>query len=320
MEESLEVETDVALHWELGEMSPDMVKGTQLRTRSRKILLSVLRILLGVYVAALVLLYLFEDRLIFPAPDQIPTLTPAVAGLAYEDLYIPVDETTKIHAWWIPASEPTSKVMLYFHGNAYSLESEAEQEAPLFHRLGVNLLLADYRGYGKSSAVHANGPRTEADARAAWRYLVEQRRLAPSDIVIAGWSIGSAVATQLAVESPHAAGLILMSPISSVNDAADEIWFMRYVFRPVRWFGGKNDFDTRARISKVRIPVLILSGTADDIAQPWMPQAIYDRANEPKTLRMFQGVGHNDFLMPGDGTMERYLRAFLANPAAQGHK
>jgi pimeloyl-ACP methyl ester carboxylesterase len=298
-------------------MGGDMTAQAQPRTRPRRILLSILRIILGVYVAALVLLFVFEDRLIFPAPDQIPAFTPAVAGLAYEDLYIPVDQTTKIHAWWLPASESTSKAMLYFHGNAYSLESEAEQEAPLFHRLGVNLLLADYRGYGKSSPVHANGPRTEADARAALRYLIEQRCMAPSDIVIAGWSIGSAVATQLAVESPHAAGLILMSPISSVNDAADEIWFMRYVFRPVRWFGSKNDFDTRARISRVHIPVLVLSGTADEIALPWMPQAIYERANEPKTLRMFKGVSHNDFLMSRDGTLERHMRTFIANPGAR---
>jgi pimeloyl-ACP methyl ester carboxylesterase len=297
-----------------------MAEQSQPRTHPRNMLFSLLRVILGVYLGALVLLFFFEDRLVFPAPDHIPALTPALASLAYEDLYIPIDETAKIHAWWIPASEPTSKVMLYFHGNAYSLESEAEQEAPLFHRVGVNLLLADYRGYGKSSPVHANGPRTEADARAAFRYLMEQRRVAASDIVIAGWSIGSAVATQLAAESPKAAGLILMSPVSSVNDAADELWFMRYVFRPVRWFGSKNGFDTRARISRVHIPVLILSGTADEIAQPWMPQAIYDRANEPKTLHMFAGVGHNDFLMPGDGTMERYLRVFLANPAVQGHK
>jgi fermentation-respiration switch protein FrsA (DUF1100 family) len=93
---------------------------------------------------------------------------------------------------------------------------------------------------------------------------------------------------------------------------------MRYVFRPVRWFGSKNDFATRARISGVHIPVLILSGAADEIAKPWMPRAIYDHANEPKSLHMLKGISHNDFLMPGDGTLERYLRAFLANTAAKG--
>ncbi len=50
-----------------------------------------------------------------------------------------------------------------------------------------------------------------------------------------------------------------------------------------------------------------------------MPRAIYDRANEPKALRMFEGVGHNDFLTPRDGALERYLQDFIANPAAQGH-
>jgi alpha/beta superfamily hydrolase len=70
--------------------------------------------------------------------------------------------------------------------------------------------------------VQASGPRTTEDARAAMRYLIEQRHFSPADIYIAGWSVGSGVAKQLAVESPHSAGLILLSPISSTYDVANQ--------------------------------------------------------------------------------------------------
>ena len=80
----------------------------------------------------------------------------------------------------------------------------------------------------RSSKLQTNGPSTEDDARAAMRYLIEVRHIAPSDVVIAGWSIGSAVAAKLAVDSPKAAALILFSPISSVDDVANQDWTYRY--------------------------------------------------------------------------------------------
>jgi len=278
-------------------------------------ILSLACFIVGLYFAALLALCLWQDRLIFPAPATFPAATPAAAGLPFEDLHIPVDNATQLHAWWIPAETPSSKVILYFHGNGYSLESEATAEAPLFHQAGADLLLADYRGYGTSSPAHTNGPSTEADARAAMRYLIQHRRIPASSVVIAGWSIGSAVAAELAVESPHAAGLVLLSPIASTAEVANQNWVFRYLFRPVEWFGHRNDFDTKARISTVHIPVLIVSGTQDELAPPWMAESIYGRANEPKLIRLIDGAHHNDLLEPRDGSLLRVLRTFLEHPA-----
>jgi uncharacterized protein len=184
------------------------------------------------------------------------------------------------------------------------------------HETGANVLAVDYRGYGSSSKMQTDGPSTEADARAALRYLTEQRHVARADIWIAGRSIGTGVATQLAAETPHAGGLILISPISSVQDVANQLWVYRYLFRPVQWLGHKNDFNSAAKISAVQMPVLIISGAADQLAPPSMAQQLYARAHEPKTIHMIEDAGHNDILEIGDGNVVREIQSFMATNAS----
>jgi hypothetical protein len=163
--------------------------------------------------------------------------------------------------------------------------------------------------------MQTDGPSTEADARAALRYLTEQRHVARADIWIAGRSIGTGVATQLAAETPHAGGLILISPISSVKDVANQLWVYRYLFRPAQWLGHKNDFNSAAKISAVQMPVLIISGAADQLAPPSMAQQLYDRSNSPKTIHLIEGAGHNDILEVGDGTLVREIHSFIGTTA-----
>ncbi|MGA8216253.1 MAG: alpha/beta hydrolase [Candidatus Sulfotelmatobacter sp.] len=260
----------------------------RLRGRRKRALVWMACIVALLYLAVIVVFhYYLEPKLIFAAPTNYPQRTPAGLSLAFEDLYIPVDASTQIHAWWIPAGKQPDKVILYFHGNAEVLESEVgtpTAEAPLLHQTGANLLLVDYRGYGGASPIQASGPRTAEDAPAAMSYLVEHRHFSPSDIYIAGWSIGSGVATQLAVDSPHSAGLILLSPISSIYDVANQDLIYRTVLRPGQWIDNSNNFENKNKIASVHIPVLIVSGTLDTIASPWMPKLLHDRANQPKAF------------------------------------
>jgi pimeloyl-ACP methyl ester carboxylesterase len=282
----------------------------------RKVMIAV-GVGLGLYVVACALLFIFEARLIFLPPDFVDSTTPSVPNVPFEDLHIPVDAATQIHAWWIPAGRPSSTVILFFHGNGYALESEADLEAPMLHQTGANVLAVDYRGYGTSSKVHADGPSTEADARAALRYLIEQRHVQLSDIWIVGRSIGTGVATQLAMETPHAGGLILISPITSVADVANQLWVYRYVFRPVQWLGQRNNFNNKAKIPAVVMPVLIITGTRDQLATPAMAKTLYDRARAPKALQLIDGAGHNDILEVGDGSLVRAIQSFITGASSQ---
>jgi pimeloyl-ACP methyl ester carboxylesterase len=267
---------------------------------------------LFLYVAVIVLLTVYEGRLIFLPPQAVPAVTPASAGLAFEDLHIPVDKGTYLHAWWIPSKDPDAKTLLYFHGNAGALEYEANREAKVFEQMGANLLLVDYRGYGNSSPLQPSGATTRNDALAALHYLERERHIEPAKIVLFGWSIGSGVATQLAVDAPEAGGLILLSPISSVPDVANESWVFRYPLRPSQWLWHGDDFANQDKIGSVHMPVLLIAGTADTLAPPWMARELYARANEPKLLRFIQGAGHEDIMQTRDGTFLREIEQFLA--------
>jgi pimeloyl-ACP methyl ester carboxylesterase len=269
------------------------------------------------YVALVIIMYALHEKLILPGRHDANGITPAAAGLTFEDLTIPVDGSSYLHAWWLPALTPSNVVILYFHGNYEVLGTEATIEAPLLHATNANVLLVEYRGYGTSSPLQATGATTEADARAALRYLSAQRHVRKSNIILAGRSIGSAVATRLAVESPGAAGLVLVTPITSVADVANQNWVFRYLLRPVEWLV-RDNFDTEARISAVRMPVLIVAGSRDVLAPPRMAQRIFGRANEPKSLHVIDGADHNDILERHGDAVLHVLRAFPPLSIAAG--
>jgi hypothetical protein len=140
------------------------------------------------YVTLLAAIYFGRNKLLFPGAGlPVQPVNPSATFPNSEDVKIPVDGATFAHAWWIPAQSGTARTMLWFHGNGYSLEAEMKSEAPALYNQNVNLLLVDYRGYGASSPITTTAETTAADARAAFRYLTDDKHFAPSDISITGW-------------------------------------------------------------------------------------------------------------------------------------
>jgi hypothetical protein len=281
------------------------------RPRLKYVLLGTLA---GIYVLVVALMVVFQGKLVFPAPAYFAPTTPADSGMVFEDVHIPVDGKTTVHAWWIPSDNPDAKVIVYFHGNAEVIQQEVDVEARVFHVTGSNVLLVEYRGYGDGGKFQTSGKTTAEDARLAMHYLERQRHIPASKIVICGWSVGSGVAVQLAVESPDAGGLVLLSGITSVEDVANQDWMYRYPLRPIEWFRHDNDFDTKSKMGAIHIPVLIISGTDDTLAPPWMAKELFERANGPKKLQMIEGAGHTDLMEPRDGALARELQKFLVVP------
>ena len=173
------------------------------------------------YAGIVALLVVYQGRLIFLPPTVVPAVTPANDGLSFQDLHLAAGSKGYVHAWWIPAADSQAATIVYFHGNGGVLEGEVGHALPELRKTGANLLLVDYRGYGHSSPLRPTGATAREDGRAAMEYLKEIRHIPPPKIVIFGYSIGTGVATQLAKEYPGAGGLILLSPITSVDDVAD---------------------------------------------------------------------------------------------------
>jgi pimeloyl-ACP methyl ester carboxylesterase len=291
------------------ETAPPQLPRDRLRRLGRFTLLSVLYVSLAVYVALCAFIYLYQDKLTFPAPTDYPKDTPASVGISFEDLHIPVG-AEQIHAWWIPSAQPSTRVILYFHGNGYTIEGTARFEAFDLHSLGVNLLIVDYRGYGTSSPGNANGIRATQDARAALNYLIQIRHVPVGNIIIFGRSIGTGIASQLAFETPQAAGLILISPFTTLNDVARESWQMRIL--PLELMGSRNSFNNLSKIALIHMPLLLVVGDQDTLTPPKMAQALKRRANEPKQLVLVPSAGHNDIFEVGGLALVAQLESFIA--------
>lgn len=278
----------------------------------RTLIKTLLTLLIVTYVGLGALFYFQQDQMTFPAPTQYPKVTPADDGIAFEDLHIPVTGSEQIHAWWIPATQPSDKVLLMFHGNGYVLEQAAGPAGEMIplHHLGPNLLLVDYRGYGSSSPGTPNESRVYQDARAALGYLLNQRRLRIRNVIFMGRSIGTGPATQLALEHPDAAGLVLESAFTSVPDAAKAIWYLRAF--PLSLFV-HNRFDNLSKIGSVHVPVFITVGTEDTLTPPQMSAALFQHANQPKQIYRVPEAGHNDIVGVGGEALKDRISAFIAN-------
>jgi pimeloyl-ACP methyl ester carboxylesterase len=270
-------------------------------------------VVLALYVALLAAIYFGSDKLVFPgAGAPVQHVNPGVEFPGAEDVNIPVDGATFAHAWWIPSASGSQQTLLCFHGNGYALEDELTREAPALYETGANLLLVDYRGYGTSSKLATSAESTTDDARAAFHYLTDQHHVAPSDIWIFGRSIGASIAVRLATETPNAGGLILLTPITNTADVEP----YRKLVKPLGWLGLTKVWNSLARMPQIHVPVTIIAGSLDTLAPPWMAQAPYDAANNPKTLKIVDGADHNDILAIAGRAVVDEIKHALAAPVS----
>lgn len=275
------------------------MRGRALRLRSHIMNVAV-GIAVGLVLVA-VLVRTFENRMIF-FPPRYPEgfASPEAFGLRPEEVWLTAADGIRLNAYFLPAPQ-SSKVLLWFHGNAENIGMGLAQMKSLA-RLGTNILAVDYRGYGKSE-----GSPDEAgvyrDGEAAYRYLVESRHFHPKNVFIYGHSLGGAVAVETA--SRHeCGGLIVESSFTSVPEMA------RHVYRvPLLEYVPRSRFDSLAKIVSVRAPVLIVHGTRDPVIPFAMGRRLYEAAREPRFFLAIEGAGHDDpYVVGGEKYFER-LRA-----------
>jgi pimeloyl-ACP methyl ester carboxylesterase len=263
--------------------------------------------LLGVAIAyggACLWLYNRQARMMF-FPSPMIEKTPAALGLAFEDVWIPVAHpsgTEHLHGWWMPSNRTQSKVVLYLHGNGVNIGANVNQ-ASRFHQLGCSVLLVDYRGYGKSDGAFPSERQIYADAEAMWQYLTEVRHIPPEQIVLYGHSMGGAIAIELALRHPEAAGLMVQSSFTSMYDMAQRTTIFDR-FLPLDRLLTQR-FDSLRKIPQLEMPLLLIHGQADQDVPADMSETLYDQAPEPKQLFLVPGADHNNV---ADVAGDRYLQ------------
>lgn len=271
-----------------------------------RMLLTLAIMIASAYALLATFLFFAQSQLVyFPQTGRDFIATPEQRGLPYESVIIPTEDGLKLHGWFVPAQAAmgTAGTVLFFHGNAGNISHRIDYLS-MFHRLGYQTFIFDYRGYGQSSGTPSESG-TYIDAQAAWDYLVEDKGIQPDRIALFGESLGGAVAAWLAARERPAL-LVLASVFTSLPDMAAKI----YPFLPVRLLSRFN-YNTLEYLESVACPVFIAHSPQDEIVPFAQGRALYEAASEPKEFLELEG-GHNDGFIFMREAWVRALSKFMA--------
>jgi len=262
------------------------------------------------YVLLGVLLFFMQERMVFLAnlPGRQLEATPRDAGFDYVDVTTKTADGISLHGWYVFAPNPRGTV-LFLHGNAGNVSHRLDSIA-IFHELGLDTFIIDYRGYGQSEGKPGEEG-TYRDAEAAWEYLVTERGEDPARIVVFGRSLGGGVAAWLA--SRHkAAALVVESSFTSAVDMAAHL----YPFMPVRLIS-RLKYPVADYVARAECPVLIVHSRDDEIIPFAMGKALYEAAPAPKAFIELAGDHNNGFFLSRDRYREK-LAKFIADHLQDG--
>lgn len=249
--------------------------------------------------------YLERKMTFFPqkydadAPWRLP------AGAA--DVYFTTSDGVRLHGWFLTGAAPrTGITVLLLHGNAGNLRGVAPDAAFLQGR-GFDVFLIDYRGYGKSEGETLDEATLKLDGAAAMRYLTAERGVDLATIALFGYSLGTTVATDLAVSSPCRA-LAVVAPLASARWQAHMVlpWLPDLFLHSMR-----SHFDTVGKIGRANCPVLVVHGSDDEVISVAQGRAVYEAAPQPKRLVIVPGGRHWLPASSGRGYLEELASFFI---------
>lgn len=246
------------------------------------------RSILFIYIVVALYVFFRADSMIFLPP-------PASYQDTQEILKVPVTNNQEVSALYLPNPD-AAYTLLYIHGNAEDLGNIRSILEDL-HRWGFSVFAYDYRGYGTSDG--KPGERNAyQDVNAAYNYLTQQLNIPANQIIVYGRSVGGGSATALASQHP-VAGLILESAFTSA--------FRVVIPLPLFPF---DKFSNLPKLKKVRCPVLVMHGQADEIIPFHHGQKLYEAAPEPKAFLWIPEAGHNDFAWVSGDRLRQALVSF----------
>lgn len=241
---------------------------------------------------------------------------PPAGGVAYDLVLVNGD---RVHTWYVPARASGAPTVLYLHGARRNLAGSYSR-IELLQALGFNVLAIDYRGFGKSTARLPSEQSAIEDTRLAFAELL-RREPDPSRRFVYGYSLGGALAIDLAANADGMAGVIVEATFTSIPEL---IKASRWSWVPMLNSIVTQEFDSVGKIARVNEPLLLIHGTADGV----IPHAMADRLHaaavnvqpELRKLVKIEGATHWGAALHGGDTYVRALREFVgaAAPLAAG--
>ncbi len=243
----------------------------------------------------------FATKLMF-FPVKAIAAYPSHLEIPYEEVRFHNEEGLLLHGWFFHGKR-SPLTLLFLHGNAGNIGDRLEM-IRFLSRIGWNIFIIDYRGYGGSQG-SPTIPGVIEDSDAAYRWLTRGKpETTPGKVVIWGESLGGALATELASREP-AGALILQSTFTSLRD----IGKFHYPFLPSAL--APDLFRSIETIRKIRSPLLVVHGTEDETVPYSMGQRLYEAAPHPKRFYEIPGAHHNDTHLFGKNEYLLQIEEFL---------
>ena len=243
--------------------------------------------------------YMEKSSLFFPMREL--TITPAIVGLKYEEVYFNTFDNKKLHGWFI-ANDSARFTVIFAHGNAGNIGHRVEK-IKLLYDIGVSVFIFDYRGYGRSEGA-ASEAGLYRDTEAAYDYIVKIRKIPEDSVILYGESIGGAPVIDLARKA-RVRALITEEAFSSIKDMARTA----YPILPAFIFSSR--FDSLSKIPEVECPKLIIHSVDDEIVPLSLGEKLYAAANPPKQFLKIRG-SHNTAFFDSQDVFTREVKAWIA--------
>jgi len=256
--------------------------------------------LLSFYVLLLIVLFFFQGNLLYhPSVDNYLKDQVAMRPTEIEKVKITTKDRIDLTGWFYNKNLKNFKTILFFHGNAGSLENRT-YKLNHFKDLNLNFLIIAWRGFSGNKGKPSEMGLYE-DAKSAIKWLTV-RGVNEKNIILYGESLGTGVAVEIA-QNKNYAGVILESPFTSMINMGKKY----YPFFPVR-FLLRDKFESYKKIINISVPVLIIHGKVDRIVPYDMGKKMYELANEPK---FFYSQEYGDHMVEYDEKLLLALKKFI---------
>jgi len=239
-------------------------------------------ILVSIYLLVCLLLYISQEKFIF-FPAKLSPNYPFSQFKNFDEVLFPVSENVTIHALHFNVDN-SKGIVLYFHGNARGLESwgfAAEE----FVEQGYEVLMPDYRGYGKSSGT-INEQGFYSDANYIYKYLLDKYK--EENIIIYGRSLGTGIACELARQS-NPKMLVLVTPYLSIVKLSQKAMPILPISLLLKF-----RFENDKKIDQIKCPIHIFHGTKDELIPLDHAVKLASLSGQQSILTIIEGSEHNN--------------------------
>ena len=277
-------------------MKPSLIKNKIFKNFGVYFLQFILTIFV-IYFLVLVFLYFYQRNLLYHPNEN--NYSEDKISVDIEKVKIQTADNIELLGWYHKKNLKDYKTLVYFHGNAGSLENRIHK-LNHFQDMNINFLIIAWRGFnGNKGKPSERGLYVDGKSAIDW---LKKKGVDEKNLILYGESLGTGVATHLA-QNKNYAGVILETPFTSMVDAAKNF----YPYIPINLLL-KDKFENFKKVKNINTPILVMHGEVDQIVPFSMGKKIYEIANNPKYSYFTK---YDDHMMEYDENLVLALKSFF---------